>query len=131
VKALERGSEIRDEESIVEWFYHVLRNAVIDHYRKRSARARAHEGFLAESPEVYEPEFRNTVCQCIWDVLDDLKPEYRDVIATSNSARRRLRRSRSLKTSLRTMCQCVCTEPENRSPSILRLFAVLARSTNA
>jgi RNA polymerase sigma-70 factor (ECF subfamily) len=82
VKALEHGSEIRDEESIVAWFYRILRNAVIDHYRKRSAKARAHEGFLAESSEVYEPEFRNTVCQCISDVLDDLKPEYRDVIAT-------------------------------------------------
>jgi len=35
VRGLERGGELRDEESAVAWFYRVLRNAVIDHYRTK------------------------------------------------------------------------------------------------
>lgn len=81
VKALERGSEIRNEESAVAWFYRILRNSVTDHYRRGAARAKAHEALSTELTEAYEPEFRNTVCACITDVLNELKPEYRDVIA--------------------------------------------------
>lgn len=81
VKALERGSEIRNEESVVAWFYRILRNSVADHFRRQASRAKAHEAFSTEQTEAYEPEFRNTVCACITDVLNELKPEYRDVIA--------------------------------------------------
>src|SRR4051812_21085206 len=48
VRSLERGAEVRDEESAVAWFYRVLRNAVIDHYRHRDATGRAHEGWGKE-----------------------------------------------------------------------------------
>ncbi len=41
LKAVERGSEIREGDSTVAWFYRMLRNAVTDHYRRRAARARA------------------------------------------------------------------------------------------
>src|SRR4051812_4380887 len=34
-KGLERGAEVEDEK-VVAWFYRVLRNSIIDHYRKRS-----------------------------------------------------------------------------------------------
>jgi RNA polymerase sigma-70 factor (ECF subfamily) len=81
VKALERGSEIRNEESVVAWFYRILRNSLTDHYRRQASRAKAHEALSTQSTEVYEAEFRNTVCACVTDVLNDLKPEYRDVIA--------------------------------------------------
>lgn len=38
VRGIEKESTLRDEESAVAWFYRLLRNAVIDHYRsKRSA----------------------------------------------------------------------------------------------
>src|ERR1700693_4155330 len=48
VRGLERGAEIRDEESAVAWFYRVLRNAVIDHYRHRASTNRALEGWARE-----------------------------------------------------------------------------------
>ena len=44
VKAVEHGAEIRDNENAVAWFYRVLRNAVIDHYRKRAAQNKALRG---------------------------------------------------------------------------------------
>src|SRR6185437_6019078 len=48
VRGLERGAEMRDEESAVAWFYRVLRNAVIDHYRHRASTERAIEGWGKE-----------------------------------------------------------------------------------
>jgi RNA polymerase sigma factor (sigma-70 family) len=80
LKAMERGSEIRDEESTVAWFYRILRNAVADHYRRRASRAKAHEAFSLEVPESYEPEMKATVCECIGNVIGELKPEYRAAI---------------------------------------------------
>ena len=79
IKAMERGSEIRDEENTVAWFYRVLRNAVVDHYRKRSLRERAHEA-LANAPVSYEPELEPVACACIGDVVQELKGSYRSAI---------------------------------------------------
>jgi RNA polymerase sigma factor (sigma-70 family) len=80
IKAIEHGSEIREDESTVVWFYRILRNAITDHYRKDSARTRAHETYAAELPISYEPETAQTVCACIGDVIRDLKDEYREAI---------------------------------------------------
>ena len=80
LKAVEHGSEIRDDESTVAWFYRILRNAITDHYRRRAARTSAHEAFAAEAPVSYEAELAQTVCACIGDVIRDLKSEYRTAI---------------------------------------------------
>jgi RNA polymerase sigma-70 factor (ECF subfamily) len=76
VKAIEHGSELRDEESTVAWFYRVLRDAVTDHYRRGATRAKALEAFGAEAVESYEPEFQAEACACINELIRDLKPEY-------------------------------------------------------
>lgn len=80
VKAVDRSSEIREDESTVALFYRVLRNAVTDHYCSRAAQARAYEAFTAEMSEAYKPELRTVACACIGDVVHELKPEYRDAI---------------------------------------------------
>jgi RNA polymerase sigma factor (sigma-70 family) len=80
VKALEHGSQLRDEESVAAWFYRILRNAIIDHYRRGSARLKAHELFGAEAPTSYEAELEQKVCACINEVIVDLKTEYREAI---------------------------------------------------
>jgi len=80
LKAIKRGSEIRKHESTVAWFYCILRNAMTDHYRRRASKARAHEALANEMPGTYELEIKATVCDCIGDVIDNLKPEYRSVI---------------------------------------------------
>src|ERR1700694_2497535 len=69
IKAIEHGSEIRDNESTVAWFYRILRNAITDHYRRRAARVKAHEGFVVEAPTSYELELEQTACACIADVV--------------------------------------------------------------
>jgi RNA polymerase sigma factor (sigma-70 family) len=84
VKGLERGAEVRDEESAVAWFYRVLRNAVIDHYRHRASTERVMENWGKEfvAHETPEAELKHEICQCVSGLLETLKPEYRDALRT-------------------------------------------------
>ena len=69
-RGLERGGDVKDEK-VVAWFYRVLRNAVIDHYRQRSTAARVMEAWRREFPDVQEPEaeLRQEICRCISGLL--------------------------------------------------------------
>ncbi len=80
IKALEHGSDIRDDESTVAWFYRILRNALTDHYRRTSVRDKGEAEYATETPQTYEPELEQTACACIGDVFRDLKVEYRSAI---------------------------------------------------
>ncbi|NWF86118.1 MAG: sigma-70 family RNA polymerase sigma factor [Bryobacteraceae bacterium] len=81
VKGLERGADIRDEESVVAWFYRMLRNAVIDHYRARASAERAMEEYGREFVSVTPPpELEEEICQCLEGLLESLKPEYREAL---------------------------------------------------
>lgn len=82
VKTLERGAEIRDEESAVAWFYRVLRNAIVDHHRHQSVDVRFKKSKNRElsvvAPE--DPELQKVVCQCVKDIIPTLKDEYADIL---------------------------------------------------
>lgn len=80
VKAMEHHSQLRNEESIVAWFYRILRNAIIDYYRRAASRSKAHEQFAAETPLNYEAELERQVCACIADVIGGMKKGYREAI---------------------------------------------------
>ncbi len=82
VRGLDRIGTIRDDESVVAWFYRALRNAVVDHYRRRGASDRALAAFAAELEESVEPdvETRNVACACVAKLADTLKPEYAEAI---------------------------------------------------
>lgn len=82
VKSLQKEEEIRDEASSVAWFYRMLRNAVIDHYRRAGARSRALEGLARELADAVEPapEIRDEICGCVSRLASTLKPEYEAAI---------------------------------------------------
>lgn len=82
VRGLESGGTVRDEESAVAWFYRILRNAIIDHYRHRAASDRVAGEIVHEFEDQHVPDFdtRNEICRCVMEVLQDLKPEYREAI---------------------------------------------------
>ena len=83
VRSLQKAGEIRDEESAVAWFYRLLRNAVIDHYRRNAAGRKALEAHAREVPEVdsgFDADLEQAVCQCVNDLIPLLKPEYSDLI---------------------------------------------------
>lgn len=82
VKSLERGEAVRDEEASVAWFYRMLRNAVIDHYRRNSTRSRALEVLAKELEDAVEPppEIHGEICACVARLAATLKPEYETAI---------------------------------------------------
>jgi len=80
VRGLEKGGQLRDGESAVAWFYRLLRNAVVDHYRRRGAAGRALDRLEAEWADASEPppdaELFDTICRCVLGLVDTLKPEF-------------------------------------------------------
>lgn len=80
-----RGIEnesLTNDASLTAWFYRVLRNAVIDHYRRRASAARAAEALAGEFHDSHEPEVeqQRQVCQCVSNALVTLKPGYREAL---------------------------------------------------
>ncbi|MCA9605413.1 MAG: sigma-70 family RNA polymerase sigma factor [Myxococcales bacterium] len=129
VRTMERGSELEDAERVVPWFYRLLRNAIADYYRGRTRERRRQEAFEAEaSIEPQSEELRGAVCACIHALLDNLRPEYaellrrvdleeepvKDVAAalhiTANNASVRLHRARhALRRELERSCGTCAT----------------------
>jgi RNA polymerase sigma-70 factor (ECF subfamily) len=120
VKAAEKASTIRDDESTVAWFYRLLRNAIID---ERRARGRAEAAPLDHPEEATDPELHRAVCRCVSELVPTLKPDWatlvrrvdlegasvpevaRDEGITPNAAAVRLHRARgALRDKLRVVC---------------------------
>jgi RNA polymerase sigma factor (sigma-70 family) len=82
VRGIGRVEALRDDESAVAWFYRSLRNAVIDHQRRRGAAERALAAFAEELEPYQEPteEVRGAVCQCVARLAETLKPEYAEAL---------------------------------------------------
>jgi RNA polymerase sigma-70 factor (ECF subfamily) len=82
VKSLEKAESLRDDESAVAWFYRLLRNAIVDHYRRGSVRGRALELLAGEMKDAVEPppEIRGAICSCVGEIAASLKPEYAEAI---------------------------------------------------
>jgi RNA polymerase sigma factor (sigma-70 family) len=82
VRGMDRADTLHDEESAVAWFYRILRNAVIDHHRRRGAADRALDAFALELDEAVEPspDVKDAVCQCVRTLADTLKPEYAEAL---------------------------------------------------
>jgi RNA polymerase sigma factor (sigma-70 family) len=72
------SSSLREADSATAWFYRALRNAVVDHYRRRGTEARVLEQVAAETDDTVpaDAELLDTVCSCISTLLPTLKPEY-------------------------------------------------------
>ena len=79
LRALERSGQLEEGDAAAAWFYRALRNAVVDHYRRRGASEKALEnlGRELDDPEREPlPDERNHVCRCVHHAKKALKPEY-------------------------------------------------------
>jgi len=127
VRSLEKGGAIEDARSAVAWFYRLLRNAMVDHYRRRDVEARALERQRSEPP-THDAELHDAVCACMRLLLPNLKAEYAEVVRradleetpigevatelgiTENNATVRLHRARkALKRELERSCGTCAT----------------------
>lgn len=80
VRAMERGGALQKDESVVAWFYRLLRNAVVDHYRRRATAQRAASNLAAEADIISPESAHNAVCGCLNTLVPTLKPEYAQVL---------------------------------------------------
>jgi RNA polymerase sigma-70 factor (ECF subfamily) len=142
VRGLERSGEIRAEERAVAWFYRLLRNAVVDHWRARGAAARAIEAYARELGDAREPapQLAAELCLCFEALLPTLKPQHAEALArvdlggaravdyaaeagiTANAAMVRLHRARrelraALERSCRTCAEHGCLDCRCESPA--------------
>lgn len=78
VRSLDKVGDV--EESLIGWFYRVLRNAIVDHVRRRAARDRTLDALAAEPMSAADPELENVVCRCVGQLAGTLKPEYAEAL---------------------------------------------------
>ncbi len=134
VKAIQQQHSLNNEESVVPWFYRILRNTVIDYYRSRASENARQNEFLKQSHALANdrvPSLDETsaeVCSCLDGVISALRPAYADLIRrvdlagtplsevardlhiTPNNATVRLHRARqALRASLENSCG-VCSK---------------------
>jgi RNA polymerase sigma factor (sigma-70 family) len=78
VKSIKKSDSIRNDESVVAWFYRLLRNAVVDYYRHRDAERRAmdHLASMVTETETHQPDIERAICRCVYDLLPTLKDDY-------------------------------------------------------
>jgi RNA polymerase sigma-70 factor (ECF subfamily) len=86
VRAVQSHHSVRNDESVVAWFYTIIRHTLIDYYRSKGADARRNEAFLQEltlSGDDKEPpldEVKATVCTCLHRLLPKLRSNYAELI---------------------------------------------------
>lgn len=86
IRAIQHHHTLRNQESVVAWFYRILRHAIIDYYRSQDAETRRDEALArqmtitgedtAPAPDAVQA----TICACLHDVLPQLRPNYAELI---------------------------------------------------
>lgn len=83
-KALERPLNSEREESVVAWFYTILRNALTDHFRLQASEKKKRADYETEltierGSNVFA-ELETEVCKCMRGLLPTLKPGYAQLL---------------------------------------------------
>jgi RNA polymerase sigma-70 factor (ECF subfamily) len=144
-KVAARPGQAPGEEAVIPWFYRTLRNATVDHYRRRGAAGRALEAFAREMDGVEpSPDLRTEICACVSRLAATLKPEYAEALhevevagiplkrfaeekglSASNAAVRVFRAREALKKRVAESCgtcaehgcyDCTCTSAARAEP---------------
>src|ERR1041385_1557425 len=65
VRSIDKLDTVR--ETAIGWFYRVLRNAIIDHYRRSAAAERRHDAYAQQEQlaESEDEELHRVVCKCV------------------------------------------------------------------
>lgn len=79
-KTIKSAPDLREDESVIPWFYRVLNNAIIDQYRKDDRLARREEEYAQSQILVLTEEDRSAVCECFKELMPSMKPEYAEVL---------------------------------------------------
>ena len=82
VRGIERGGSLRDEETVIAWFYRLLRNAVVDHYRHQGHARKVMEEWGEDLETMADPNdsLKDGICQCMAGLMPELKSEYKQAL---------------------------------------------------
>lgn len=82
VRGMGKLDSLRSDESAVAWFYRLLRNAIIDHRRRKGAAERKLAAFGQEVEQHAEPEaeLQQAICRCVGELASTLKDEYAEAL---------------------------------------------------
>ena len=82
VRMLDSAATLRDDDSAVAWFYRILRNAVIDHYRRSTRESSVLQEWARELEHNPAPDvpLEEAACGCVTAALDTLNPSYAAVL---------------------------------------------------
>lgn len=129
-KVIETRLSLEQADSVVAWFYRILRNAITDHYRHAAAGRRALDQAAADTGAVsdYDVTEQQALCACFRALMPILSPEHREMLErvdlgedspsqaaealgiSANAARVRLHRARqALRVQLEKACR-TCAE---------------------
>ena len=134
LRAVQHQHSLKNEESVVAWFYRILRNAIIDYYRSRAAQDSRRKTYETEAAILQQQdvpsldEVQATICACLDAVVGTLRPAYSELIrridlggestaevaktlriSTTNATVRLHRARQALRNSLEQVCG-VCTK---------------------
>jgi len=86
LKALQRAGKLQDDAKLIAWFYQLLRNALVDHYRSRSSARRRHDQLgemtaalgedIVDAPKGWAAQ----LCGCLGGVVDKLPPKQAELL---------------------------------------------------
>jgi RNA polymerase sigma-70 factor (ECF subfamily) len=127
-RATGASDDLRQAERATAWFYRILRNGIVDYYRRTSARTNMLDRLARDGSAADEPAPRR-VCACVLQVLPTLRADYATILRaveidgsaveeaaralgiTANNASVRLHRARaSLKEKLLAFCVNCCSD---------------------
>ncbi|QNI35247.1 RNA polymerase sigma factor [Edaphobacter albus] len=82
IRAVSQAASLQSNDSANAWFFRILRNAVIDHYRHHAVEERTFESW---TPEIDPPANSvdlapATPCGCVHGALDKIQPTYSEVL---------------------------------------------------
>lgn len=82
IKALQRADELNDADKSVAWFYQILRNAIIDHGRSRTASRRREHAWATDAAlfASADREAEKQICGCFENLLPALKPAHAELL---------------------------------------------------
>jgi RNA polymerase sigma factor (sigma-70 family) len=80
-----KGERLQKKESLVPWFYRILRRLAIDHYRTRAAVKRRDEALVREAEmsqqhKAAAKRAQDRLCGCFQALLPSLKKEYGQIL---------------------------------------------------
>lgn len=80
LNALRSSEKLKDESKLAPWFYQIIRNAIIDVYRRQGRQEKFRESYAKELEKELLPEEEKKLCECFVGVIPTMNEEYAEII---------------------------------------------------